>query len=702
MKSIAFLPLALAVLHASIVAQHPVLPGVERLRAGKATTAADRGVVLLGELSCTSCHATPPAEDGGGHVLPRPAPDLSKIGSRVTATWLRDYLTNPSANKPGTLMPNCMPAADDARRADDVDALVHYLASRGGPIRPASIAARQPLVDAGRKLFRSVGCIACHAPDDGRKTEVSSVPLGKLAHKMTVDSLRAFLRNPHSTRPAGRMPNMWLTDDESLELSMFLLRDQIENPQADDVKAPAEPGLAFEYFELETNELPDFELLETKKQGFVKLVQIPRSARRKNFALRLRGEVKVPDHGAYTFELKANGGARLLIDGYLVVDDDSKPGKSQRTGQAELTKGAHTIEVQYFQHARGRELNLAWAGPGFNNRRIRDNVFTNRQGRAMIPLESPKASDPVVGKDARKIKRGRELFLSLRCAACHEPAARSPRAKPLEKVDVAAVGSCLSESPTVDFTLSDTQKGELRAALTNGAWAKKPKPDVSVRRTLAAMNCYGCHARDDIGGPEQARYDFFKTKISIDLGDEGKVPPPLTAVGEKLRPDVLHSLIVERTHRIRERFMFTRMPGFSDTITKSLVANLVAADRDAGAKVARDAVVNAVVDKAAVEAGRRLVGTTGFACVTCHNVNGDRSAAIPGIDLATAQARLTKKWFHKFMQKPSDYRKDTRMPGFWGDEEKSPLADVLNGIDSTDANRCGVDLPVPRQVHSCP
>jgi mono/diheme cytochrome c family protein len=695
MKFILPATLALAALHSSVASQHPIIPGVERLRTVKTTTAVERGTVLLGELSCTACHA---ANDA--HVLPRRAPDLGRIGARVTSTWLRDYLTDPRANKPGTLMPNCMPDVDDKKRASDVNALVHYLVSRGGPIRPASMAARRPSVEAGRRLFQSIGCVACHAPDDGRKTKVSSVPFGKLAHKMTVDSLRAFLRDPHSTRPAGRMPDLWLTNDESLDLAMFLLREQMENPQADDVLPPSKPGLTFEYFELDTNELPDFELLATKAQGTVTRIQLPRRARRKNFAVRLLGDIKVPDDGAYTFELSANDGARLLIDGYVVIDDDRKSGKSICTGEAELRKGTHSIEVQYFQHGRGKELDLSWTVPGSKNRRVPDNVLTNRRGRAMIPLGSPGPKDAVVGMDKRLIKHGRELFLSLRCAACHEPGAGAPQAKPLSEVDPKAKRSCLSESPAVDFGLSDAQNAELRATLAARAWTKMPKPDVDVRRTLAAFNCYGCHARENIGGPEQARYDLFKTRITIDLGDEGKVPPPLTAVGEKLRPDVLHALIAEGKHRIRERFMYTRMPGFRTDAVKSLVKNLVAADRPNDKK---PDTTSGVVDKKAVAAGRRLVGLDGFACVTCHNVNGDRSAAIPGVDLATAQTRLTKKWFAKFMRKPSDYRQNTRMPGFWGAAE-SPFKDILGGSSEKQIDAVwtylslGKSIPAPKGV----
>src|SRR5690349_9129416 len=84
----------------------PAVPGHERLREARADAAA-RGELLLGELTCLSCHK--PAENQ--RVLPRPAPDLSHVGSRVTPQWLSAYLNDPQALKPGTPMPNVFHAS---------------------------------------------------------------------------------------------------------------------------------------------------------------------------------------------------------------------------------------------------------------------------------------------------------------------------------------------------------------------------------------------------------------------------------------------------------------------------------------------------------------------------------------------------------------------------------------------------------------
>ncbi len=687
------LAITLVVTSASLSSQSAILPGVERLRAHQSSTPVERGSILLRELSCTACHATDAA-----HLAARPAPNLQRVGNRVTSTWLRRFLLDPQSVKPGTLMPKCLPDAEN--RAEDIELLVHFLASRGGRLRRATVGVNRRLVGRGRKLFQTIGCAACHASADGRKTEVSNVPLGQLAHKMTIDSLEKFLRDPHAVRPASRMPKLWLDADEARAIAMFLLKDQFDNPQADDVIPPSRPGLVYEYFEIDTNELPDFELLEVKKRGTVSDAKLPGGIRKNKFAVRMRGRIRIGQDGAYVFRVRANDGARLLIDGYEVVADDRVAGKSDCTGQIELLKGKYSFEVQYFQHGKGKELNVTWTEPGKRDGRVPGNVFSNLRGRAMVPLDSPSPDDRV-GVDPKKIERGRKRFASLRCASCHEPQVETKPAKALADLDSAANDGCLGAVPageSVAFALSKDQRSDLRAALADDGLTRLPDPEQRVRHTFAAYNCYACHERGGIGGPEAARYELFTTKIEIDLGDEGKLPPPLTGVGYKIRPKVLEELLVDGKHRIRERFISTRMPGYGAAPAKDLVKHLVAADKRPKAAPLPE------FDDAAVAAGKRIVGITGFGCVTCHNVNGDRAAGIPGVDIAFAHGRLTPGWFREFLVKPSKYRTDTRMPGFWGDAEKSPLPDVLDGTTASQLDAVwsylslGKSMPAPAGV----
>src|ERR1700730_6825412 len=83
---------------------HAMVPGFDRFFAKiKDDGPRDRdtrgGQLLLGELNCISCHQ---ATAAAGHwLLKKQAPVLDGIGGRVRPSYLKAFLTNPQAAKPG-------------------------------------------------------------------------------------------------------------------------------------------------------------------------------------------------------------------------------------------------------------------------------------------------------------------------------------------------------------------------------------------------------------------------------------------------------------------------------------------------------------------------------------------------------------------------------------------------------------------------
>src|SRR4051812_40127410 len=83
---------------------HPRVLGFERFYYDDKADAVYGGLLLLGELNCTSCHA---ADDAlASQVVKKQAPILDEIGSRAKPEYLTKFLANPQALKPGTTMPN--------------------------------------------------------------------------------------------------------------------------------------------------------------------------------------------------------------------------------------------------------------------------------------------------------------------------------------------------------------------------------------------------------------------------------------------------------------------------------------------------------------------------------------------------------------------------------------------------------------------
>ena len=78
-----------------------------------------------------------------------------------------------------------------------------------------------------------------------------------------------------------------------------------------------------------------------------------------DFAIRFRGELAIDTPGLYHFGLYSDDGAKLYIDGTLVVDNDGIHGPKGEKGIITLTAGKHPVEIHYFQGPR-HSIALQW------------------------------------------------------------------------------------------------------------------------------------------------------------------------------------------------------------------------------------------------------------------------------------------------------------------------------------------------------
>ena len=90
-------------------------------------------------------------------------------------------------------------------------------------------------------------------------------------------------------------------------------------------------------------------------------VDIPAEAKG-NIGLVITGYITVPNDGIYTFDLLSDDGSILNIDGMTILDNDGPHAPVEITGQKALAKGAHPIEVRYFDQ-NGGTLKLRVFGP---------------------------------------------------------------------------------------------------------------------------------------------------------------------------------------------------------------------------------------------------------------------------------------------------------------------------------------------------
>ncbi len=168
----------------------------------------EQGQAYYQALNCAACHRI---GGSGGDT----GPDLSYVGFRHSAAWLDQWLKNPQAWQPGTLMPN--PRLSDRTRA----ALVAYLASlkgqefHGVPPWDAPSEAGQDAVPRGKMIYLKAGCVACHGTDGRGGHHNNNVPgslippLSSVAGSYTLSELERKIRfgsKPAKQDPAGPEP----------------------------------------------------------------------------------------------------------------------------------------------------------------------------------------------------------------------------------------------------------------------------------------------------------------------------------------------------------------------------------------------------------------------------------------------------------------------------------------------------------------
>lgn len=215
----------------------------------------EQGKVLWSQARCNLCHAT---NGRGGNNIKVYAPDLSKVGSKVSKEWMFRWIKNPNAYFPGTKMPRF-------RFTDtEINSLVEYITSEYQDdeaemkyLAPVEIKAAS--IKKGKELIQKYGCYGCHklqgmeemvqvAPalkkqgvtflksDEMREkvgTELSSIgskpidmlDFGKMKKSIPNDRLsyiKQKLRDPRGFRLGLRMPDFRLAESEINELASVL------------------------------------------------------------------------------------------------------------------------------------------------------------------------------------------------------------------------------------------------------------------------------------------------------------------------------------------------------------------------------------------------------------------------------------------------------------------------------------------------
>ena len=134
-------------------------------------------------------------------------------------------------------------------------------------------------------------------------------------------------------------------------------------------------GVAYEIYEGQWEQLPDFKRHDAVDSGFTNLLTDKVVSDREKVGLKLTGLIKVGQKGMYTFYTTSDNGDKLFIDGHEIVDNDGHHAPFCQVGYALLESGYHGLEVQFYNNQGPGSLRVEYEGPGISRREVSEEVL---------------------------------------------------------------------------------------------------------------------------------------------------------------------------------------------------------------------------------------------------------------------------------------------------------------------------------------
>jgi PA14 domain-containing protein len=136
----------------------------------------------------------------------------------------------------------------------------------------------------------------------------------------------------------------------------------------------SQSGLQGEYFDIGAS-LEDFPTISADKKPVVKRVDktinfestqeaFPGTQLVDFFYVRWTGKIHIPKDGNYTFFLESDDGSRLFLDGKQIIDNNGLHPMEEKSGEAELKEGKHSIKVEFFENDGEAGCKFSWQPPG--------------------------------------------------------------------------------------------------------------------------------------------------------------------------------------------------------------------------------------------------------------------------------------------------------------------------------------------------
>ena len=508
---------------------------------------------------------------------------------------------------------------------------------------------------AGKLLISELSCAACHAADDDSLAPKRGPNLHDAAVRLTPGWIREFVANPHDAKPGTTMPDV-------LSGKTTGQRAQI-----------AEQLTAF--LMSQTGELS---VVEGSGLHPVPFQFWKKGDKQRGKALYHRVGCVACHQPDESFAALGKSVQQSQVDRLL---DELDPEELADMGLASAARRVHSVPISELPKKYSPKslthflLAPAKYRPGGRMPNMKLSAMEAADIAAYLSGDAAQADLLQREQIDADVQAGREHFSSLGCTQCHQVGGQTNSAEAFirvpefEKLSTASGRGCFGGT-VVDYRLDDDQLKAIREALESIDRRKPSREDDELDLTLLRLNCLSCHEREGLGGVGRYRKKYFHTVDDVDLGDEGRLPPPLTGVGAKLTGARLKDVFAANKADVRPH-MHVRMPVFPKPQIAGLPQQLAAVDSadSSGAKqVFGDHGETA-------EIGRQLMD---IGCVQCHAFGGQTLPGVVGVDLSEIQKRVHPRWFHDFLLNPGSLKLRTRMPTFFPDG-KSQHPGLLDG-----------------------
>ncbi len=604
---------------------------------------------LVARDQCLTCHREPKKQELFPELY---GPDI-RISNFSQPDWVEAWLLDPQSLRPGTRMPSMLEGLPEEERQQAAADLRAYLLEGDNSFDSSGTEVTPEQVLEGERLFAEVGCMACHEDAFADRS---------LARRTSVKQLQNQLLTPSLTWPNSLMPDMHLSEDEAFALSAWLLREQAGYGGFEEL-----PGLRWRAYAWDgVGNGPNWDIESVFAEGSAVSLHEEYGGRQDRYGILFTGTWQVKEAGEYTVYVGSDDGNRLLIDGEVVLDARVNQSHTRHQTTLDLEQGPHEFRLEYYENSGDASLEAGWIQPDGEDHPFGADALTHL-GKAFRPI--PISGTGLEGDPGH----GSSWYQKLRCNQCHEGSTHmsNPRAPQWGKLSSGQ--GCLSETPeplVPQYTWTEEERALLAFAVENPHQLTRARNHQDLADLqIKTQNCTACHEWPGLGGPSSAQYQRFQGEG--DFGDEGRVPPSLHGVSAKLQPDWLEEVLLEGAS-VRP-YMRTRMPNYNSVGGKRTLSSLQHLAPPPVAKPAQE------FRPEMVTLGQQLTGIEGFACVSCHQFAGHRSAGIQGLDLVTTQERLRPEWFEAWMRDPHQFRKQTRMPVFWNEQGVSGLTKFGDG-----------------------